>query len=347
MPYLSRIDANRTYSNHGALARELESRLSHAFGFSSQVLITAANGTAALIAGILAVAGRASSAKPLCLMPAYTFIASAAAAEQCGYRPCLVDVDPDSWALDPLSLASHPDLDRAGLVMVVAPYGRQIDQQAWQDFQERTGVPVIIDGAAMVERLMDAPDATIGKIPVAVSFHATKAFSTGEGGAVVTSDPDLLLRAAQALNFGFWQDRRASAPGFNGKMSEYHAAVGLAELDGWERKKRDYATAARTYRRGTNSPDLVLAPCLSSNYALLLTRCDRQAFATKEKLTETQIGWRCWYGGGLHTHSILSYALGDDLPVTESLANRVIGIPMSPDVRQAQIKVIMNALRAL
>jgi len=77
----------------------------------------------------------------------------------------------------------------------------------------------------------------LGSVPVVLSLHATKAFGVGEGGAVVCCDRAKLRAAHAALNFSFAGIRETSGPGFNGKMSEYHAAIGLAELDGWSVKR--------------------------------------------------------------------------------------------------------------
>ena len=118
----------------------------------------------------------------------------------------------------------------------------------WTAFRERTGVPVVIDGAASVERLEDDPRRLTGDIPVALSFHATKSFATGEGGAVVTTDPAVGRAVVETLNFGFFDRRESRVPSINGKMSEYHAAVGLAELDDWPAKRRAFGDVADRYR---------------------------------------------------------------------------------------------------
>src|SRR5438445_9304826 len=99
-PYLERIDASRIYSNFGPLVLELESRLAQRLSLPAGGVTSAANGTAALSAAILATAGRATVARPLALMPSFTFVATAVAAEQCGFRPYLLDIDPENLLLD-------------------------------------------------------------------------------------------------------------------------------------------------------------------------------------------------------------------------------------------------------
>jgi dTDP-4-amino-4,6-dideoxygalactose transaminase len=114
------LDQTRRYANDGELTKLLETRFAALFRRADAGIVTASSGTAALNGAILAAAGRASEKKPICLMSG--FIATALAAEQCGYRVHFVDIDTQTWALDAEVLAAHPLLDRTGLVVVTAPY---------------------------------------------------------------------------------------------------------------------------------------------------------------------------------------------------------------------------------
>ena len=90
---------------------------------------------------------------------------------------------------------------------------------------------------------------TLGSLPVMVSLHATKVFGVGEGGLILCRDSELLRRCGRALNFGFDGSRDALTTGFNGKMSEYHAAVGLAALDGWPQTRAAFLAVGEAYRQ--------------------------------------------------------------------------------------------------
>src|SRR5690606_3869348 len=188
LPYLRPIAAARVYTNFGPLVPEFEQRVAAELSLPVAALASASSGTAALVGGILASAGQATAARPLAVMPAYTFVATALAAEQCGYRPCLADVDPQRWMLDPGALLDHPALDQVGVVLPVAAFGAAVPQAPWQEFRDRTGIPVVIDGAASFEAACAAPWRNLGDIPVAMSFHATKSFGMGEGGCAATTD---------------------------------------------------------------------------------------------------------------------------------------------------------------
>ncbi len=348
LPYLRRIDESRIYSNWGPLVGELEARLSERLGLPSGTVTSAGSGTAALVGAIMASAGRGGPRASLALVPAFTFSATAVAVELCGYGLYLADVDPESWMLDPARLASHPALERLGVVVPVAPFGRPVRQAPWLEFRERTGVPVVIDGSASFDRVLEAPGESLGEIPVALSFHATKSLATGEGGCVVSTDAELIARVTQALNYGFRVRRESETPSLNGKMSEYHAAVGLAELDGWAAKLRGLEDAAARYRarldQAGRSVRLVTTPAVSACY--VLADCgDRQAAArVEEGLRRAAIDYRFWYGEGLHRQRQFAQASGDDLSVTDDLARRVIGLPLAPDLDERSVGRVVDAL---
>lgn len=348
-PYLQRIDATRSYTNFGPLVLEFESRLAAILGARPGAIASASTGTAALEATILAIAGRATRERPLALLPAFTFVATAVAVEACGYQPFLLDVDSDTWMLDPERLLGHPMLARAGVVVAVAPFGLAPAQAAWAGFARKTGLPVVIDAAASLEAVSGLQGACLGEVPVMLSFHATKSFGIGEGGCVACGDPHLAARITQSLNFGFREARDSRVPGINGKLSEYHAAVGLAELDGWQAKRAQFGLVHAAYARLAADAGLgdrmILAPRVAACYALFRTDDASQALGVQAALDQAGIGHRLWYGGGLHTQSRFHDAARDAMPVTGDIAPCLIGLPVAPDLTHAQVARVIAALR--
>ncbi len=145
---------------------------------------------------------RVSEQTARAIIPAFTFPATASAVQCCGFVPYLVDVDADTWLLDPERVLAHDALGRVGLVVPVAAFGRPPRQAAWRAFRDATQIPVVIDGAASFDRFVEEPQPELGEIPVAMSFHATKCFSSGEGGAVACTDTETIALTALALNLG-------------------------------------------------------------------------------------------------------------------------------------------------
>jgi dTDP-4-amino-4,6-dideoxygalactose transaminase len=349
LPYLCRIDANRIYSNHGPLSSEFEERLEGLVAPDGGAVVCANSCTAAIIGSILATAGRATAKRPYALVPAFTFVATAVAAEVCGYRLALADINSEDWMLRPEVAVDHPLLGEVGVVIPVSTFGRPAPQAPWRAFQERTGIPVVIDGAASFDRILGASESYVGEIPVAFSFHATKAFGIGEGGCVATTSEALAGSVLRALNFGFLGERNSRSASINGKLSEFHAAVGLAELDGWPSKQAAFQAVIDGYRRRLGEVGLkdrfVGAPDISLGYALFVCQDQRETSYVQEVLERRRIGTRAWYGRGLGYQSYFASAhVPGALPVTENIAPRVLGLPMAPDLTDFHIGVVANAL---
>lgn len=340
-PYLRRMDAARRYSNHGPLVRELEARLAFGFGVPGGSVIACANGTLALGAAITAArAFRPRPGRTLCLVPAYTYVATAAAAQAAGLSLHIVDVDAQSWALDPQALRSHPRLEEVAVVVPVAPYGRAPDLEAWAQFAEDTGIAVAIDGAACFEWFWAEARQVPPGLPVAVSLHATKSFGCGEGGLVVASDTDTMRAVHAALNFGFLGTRIAQTPGINGKMSEYHASVAHAELDGWAAKAATWSKVAQTWREGSSA--IHSAPKLAVCYALYQAVSPEAAAHLVSQLDQAGIDSLFWYGGGIAQHPAYADWPSDPLPNTTSLCQTLIGLPSFVDLPRDRILGILQ-----
>jgi dTDP-4-amino-4,6-dideoxygalactose transaminase len=347
-PYLHRIDEGRTYTNWGPLASELEDRLAGHFNLPPACVTSASSGTAALVGAILAVAGRAPLERPLAVVPAFTFVATPLSAEQCAFRAYLVDVDAHTWQIRREALDRHPRLHQVGLVIPVAAFGRAVPQAPWIDFQRETGIPVVIDGGASFEAICGDPGRYLGEIPVVLSFHATKSFSTAEGGCVVTANPRISPLVTQALNFGFFATRDCRAASTNGKMSEYHAAVGLAELDAWPRKRDALRRVANAYRHRLDAfglaARLVAAPAVAGCYVLFNCAHLSEAGRLLQSLAAANIESRFWYGHGLQRQPYYAGAPRDDLPVTELMAPLAIALPVAPDLPDASIDRVVAAV---
>lgn len=350
LPYLERIDESRCYSNWGPLVTELGQRVAAKLGVDAQRLVCVNSGMSALIGAVLALAGRASASKPLAVVPEFTFTATGLAAQMCGYEPVIASCDAESWSFSPRDLLQRPELLRkVGFVMPVAPFGRALPLREWEAFQEATGIPVIVDGAACFDVLVRRPQLHASVLPFVLSFHATKAFGIGEGGAVVLKDAATADRVAQALNFGFLGNRLSEVSGTNGKLPEYCAAVGLAELDGWDAKHRALLDGFDAYRAGFEACGLVHRlhgpPEISCTYVLL--RCDSAAQAgfVMDALAAAGVDSRRWYGTGLREHPAFATASFLDLHAARRLdVGSVLGLPVAPDLSREDIQRVTRAV---
>ncbi|NDV02620.1 DegT/DnrJ/EryC1/StrS family aminotransferase [Pseudoroseicyclus tamaricis] len=345
--YLARADEDRHYTNRGTLVLELEARLARLFGVNRHGVRTASSGTAALEVAILAHAGRAEERR-LALMPSFTFAATAIAAERCGYIPHFVDISPETWALDPDALLHHPRIEEAGLILSVAPFGRLPDVAALERLQAAARVPVVLDAAAGFGALADGRAQVSGAVPICLSCHATKGFSTGEGGAVLWDNAPGQARVEQAANFGFLGSRQAQMAGTNAKLSKYHAAVGLAMLDGRTERQRANAAVTAAYREAAGAAELPgclhLAPDISPAYALFEAPSPAVAARLQARLTGALVETRAWYEAGLAVQPWFQRYGADRLPVTDSLAPRLFGLPIAHDLPEEKIGLVLDLI---
>jgi dTDP-4-amino-4,6-dideoxygalactose transaminase len=344
-PYLRRIDEARWYSNHGPLLREFEARLAVYFGVLPDQIAVVANGTVALSAALIAV-GAAPGSR--CLLPSWTYVASAAAAWAANLQPHFVDVSPETWMLDPQALKHREDLPGVGAVMVVSAFGSPVDRAAWDRFTDDTGIPVVIDGAAAFDTVARMPEASPGRSPIAVSMHATKVFGIGEGGLLLSTDESIVRRFRQICNFGFWDLPPGQILGYNGKLNEYNAAVGLAMLDQWPERREQVGRLTQAYiDRLSLFADIKLLPRYGQGWASCYCNVEtsQPSSPTIRRLGELGVETRRWWQSGVHMQGAYRNFAHDALPVTESLADRVFGLPFFHDLRVDDLDHVVASLR--
>ena len=360
MPYLQRMHGAQQYSNFGPLVREMEARLLARFAPYSPVplaLTTVANATMGLELVLAALDLRPHSRV---LLPSLTFVATATAVLRAGHVPVLADVDADSWLLTPeIARRALREL-RFDAVMPVAAFGAPHPTAAWHAFQQETGIPVVVDAAsAFGSQWLEAPGGT-----VVFSLHATKSLPAGEGGFVVSTDSAMVAWVRQLSNFGINLDTGAELPvgrlariGTNAKMSEYHAAVGLASLDVWDQRaalrRQRYGelrarlddAAGEGVLRWQHTAGPVAAP------TLLCVRLPGSASRTRLEALANQrgLGLRRWYQPLLGKMlEIAPDCVNLATPNAAAIAAEMCGLPFFPGMLPTQVDAVADVLcRAL
>ena len=350
LPWLEEVDRNRWYSNGGPLVRRLEAGLVSLVGsrFPRPDLhgVAVSSGTTALALGL---AGSGMGVGQRVMLPALTFPATALAVRQVGSREVLVDVDPDSWSLTPeiaLDALRYVDVD---LVMPVAAFGRPQPIAAWDAFSEKNGIPVLIDAAAAFG------SQPVGRrTAVAFSLHATKGFGIGEGGLLMAASAKLIEWAGRTSNFGF-SGGTVRTGGGNGKLSEYHAAVGLAQLGrfaGSEERRRSVWAAYRGRLRGLDS--IQLQQATSDFLRSVLTvkvLAPGGAKRLERRMNASGVQTRRWYHPPLYAHPAFSDAPcvgphgGRHLPATAELAERLLGLPFHTLLKEEEVARVCALLQ--
>ena len=222
MPYLEKIWANKILTNGGPFHQQLENALCDYLGVNHLALFS--NGTLALVTALqaLRITGEV-------ITTPYSFVATAHSLLWNGIKPVFVDVHPDTLNLDParIEAAITP---QTTAILPVHCYGHPCDVDAIQKIADIYNLKVIYDAAhAFGVRCHCGSVLNHGDLSV-LSFHATKVFSTFEGGAIICPDAKTKHRIDHLKNFGFVDETTVVAPGINGKMSEINAAFGMLQL---------------------------------------------------------------------------------------------------------------------
>jgi dTDP-4-amino-4,6-dideoxygalactose transaminase len=181
-----------------------------------------------------------------------------------------------------------------------------------------------------------------------ISLHATKVFGVGEGGLLLSTDDALVRRFNQVCNFGVWDSPAGQILGYNGKLSEYNAAVGLAFFNKWEQRRAAFSTLTQRYVEGLASLErFATVPGYGegwvSCYCNILAESD--ALPIIERLRSLGVETRRWWQSGVHVQRAYQQFPHDPLPITEDLARRVFGLPFFHDLSDAQFERVFLSLK--
>lgn len=342
--FINEIDQTHIYSNNGPLnqrfchefASLIEERLTRP---ATPSVTTVANGTVAID---LALRASGLRERAHVMMPSYTFIATAHAVLNAGYTPYFVDVDEETLTLTPaIAEQALQDGLKPAAIVVVSPFGGPVDIPSWEIFESTTGVPVVFDMAAAVTNIR-----YVGRQPICISLHATKMLGLGEGGAVISSDSALVNRIQMMTSFGFEGGRRESVlQGGNFRVSEYAAAVGLASIRDLSRKIAVLEDRAAFYNDQLSGTDVTTQCGFGSDWIAMSMNLILPSNRVERILAQFDyrgIQWRRWWSYGCHTHSVFRSVPRSELPITERVAFRTIGVPFHEFVTNEDIKEICS-----
>lgn len=222
--YLDLSYEKKMFSNFGPNATELEIEIERYVANGRKACLVS-SGTVGLSACLIALNIRGKVA-----IPAFTFMATAAAVVNAGCTPVAVDCDVNTLEMCPKALKDELESRSIQAVLHVRSFGFCRDLSETEKLSSRFNIPLIIDSAAAFGGMNNEGE-KVGYAGTAevFSFHATKPMAVGEGG-VVLSDNELINKIKSIINFNKNMIDASSFWGMNGKMSEFHAAIGRAAL---------------------------------------------------------------------------------------------------------------------
>lgn len=347
-PYLEQIWQNKILTNGGPFHQQLEKELCDYLGVNFISLFT--NGTIALVTALqaLRVTGEV-------ITTPYSFVATAHSLLWNGIKPVFVDVAPNTLNLDPAKIEAAIT-PHTTAIMPVHCYGHLCDVDAIQKIADNYNLQVIYDAAhAFGVKDKNGSVLNYGNMSV-LSFHATKVFNTFEGGAIICPDAKTKTRIDQLKNFGFVDEVTVVAPGINGKMSELNAAFGLLQLkhiDGAIARRKEIAAIYREQLASVKGIHCLSdADTTQSNHSyfpiLVQPEYPLSRDALYQKLKEHDIYARRYFYpliSDFPMYRSMPSAQRDNLPVATDAAQKVLCLPIYPNLVDSDLARVVSILR--
>ena len=349
IPYLEKIWENKVLTNGGPFHQQLEKALCEYLGVEHIALFT--NATIALVTALqaLRITGEV-------ITTPYSFVATSQSLLWNGIKPVFVDIDPNTLNIDPATIEAAIT-PQTTAIMPVHCYGHPCDVEAIQKIADNYNLKIIYD-AAHAFGVQDAGGSVLrhGDLSV-LSFHATKVFNTFEGGAIVCPDAKTKQRIDHLKNFGHAGEITVVAPGINGKMSEFNAALGMLQL-----KYIDQALAMRkaidvAYRERLKDVKGIL--CLNdagekvANYSYfpILVQADYPISRDElnQRLKDVGINPRRYFYPLISDFPMyrgLPSAHRENLPAATVAAQQVLCLPIYPDLDMSVVDEITRFIAA-
>jgi len=283
------------------------------------------------------------------IVPSFTFAATGNSVALTGATPVFVDIEPDTFGLDPAAVEAAIT-PRTKAIMPVHLYGHPARMRELSAIAEKRGIEIYEDaaqahGASLDGRLVG----TWGRFAM-FSLYPTKNMTSGEGG-MIACDTLELVRAAKLLrNQGMEKQYENEVVGFNARMTDIHAAIGrvqLTRLAGWTAKRQQNAAVFDRELSGVATPPVAQgAVHVYHQYTIRVTD-DRDGFVRALR-EEHGVGSGVYYPIPNHRlPSLTRLARGLELPETERAAREVVSLPVHPSLTKRQLERIVTAVNTL
>ena len=336
----------------GDAVREFEEEFAQYCGVKYAIGLN--SGTDALFLGLLGLGIKEGNEV---IVPAFTYIATALAVSMCGARPVFVDVDEETYNIDPSKIETAVT-KRTKAIMPVHLYGQAADMQPIIKIAKKYNLKLVEDVAqAHGAKWKDKNDkskklGSIGDIGC-FSFYPTKNLGAfGDGGMVITNDELVYKRLIMLRDYGRKDRYEHIIKGYNSRLDSIQAIILRAKLKYLDRWNKSRQKNAQIYNEQLSNCKEAITPKVS-NYSTHVYHIYGVRVKNRDliydKLRKKGIGALIHYPIPLHlqkAYKELRYKRGD-FPVTERVASQIISLPMHPYLKKEQIKIVTDKLKGL
>ena len=326
-------------THNGPLVQRLEKELVEFLGAPNMVAMT--NGTVALQLAI-----RALDLRGEIITTPFSWIATCSAIRWEYCEPVFTDIDAATFNMDPSKIAERIT-DKTVAIMPVHTFGNPCDVRGIEAVAKEYGLRVIYDAAHALGTQVDGESVFNWGDISATSFHATKLFQTAEGGGCSSPDPIVAERLRRLRFFGHDADKNIIEDGCNGKMTEVHAAMGLAVMKHFEEILAQRERTAKLYRdRLSVDQSLSFQTVREGNvanysYMPVLFESEERLLKVVEALNQESIFPRRYFHPSLNNIEILS---NNSCPVSESIASRILCLPSYYGLGDDDVENVANII---
>ncbi len=337
--YINDIYDRSWLTNNGPLVNNLEIKLKEYLGLDHMLYLT--NGTIAIQLAI-----KALDLKGEIITTPFSYIATTSSIVWENCKPIFADVLPDTYNINP-KLIEELITENTSAIIATHVYGNPCDIESIGLIAKKHKLKVIYDGAhAFGVKYKGKSIFEYGDIST-TSFHATKLFHTVEGGAVFTKSSELLKKMAIMKNFGHYGSDRFVELGVNGKNSEFHAAMGLCNMEYIdeiiEKRKQIYQYYKKKLE-GLNFRYQSIVSELDYNFSYfpILFESQDKLIKVQEALIKYEIFPRRYFYPTLNKAEYLTTKF--DVPIAEDIANRVLCLPSYHTLTFEEIDMISRII---
>jgi len=325
-------------TNNGPVLLELEDKIKEHLDVENFLFL--GNGTIALQMAI-----KALGIKGEIITTPFSYVATTSSIVWEGCKPVFVDIDEHSFNIDVTKIEAAINEDTTA-IMATHVFGNACDIDAIQEIAEKHGLAVIYDAAhCFGTRYKGKSIFGYGDVSTA-SFHATKIFSTVEGGGIFSASSQLNTKMSYLRNFGHDGPLKFEGVGINGKNSEFHAAMGLVNLryiddilevrkTQWKFYRNMLADLPLQFLRITERSDF------NYSYFPIVFESEEILKKVEKALIDQEVYARRYFNPSLNT---LDYVEGQACPVSESVSVRVLTLPLYHTLGMDSIEMICGII---
>lgn len=345
--YLKRIWSTSWLTNDGDLVRLLEEELRQYLGIDKISLLS--NGTLAL-----QIALKALHIRGEVITTPFTFAATTNALLWEGLTPVFADIDSETYNIDPADV-ERKITNKTRAILAVHVYGNPCYVHELQKIADKHNLKIIYDAAhAFGVKYENTPITDFGDVSI-LSFHATKVFNTIEGGAIIARDQKIVEEVNLLRNHGIKSVEQIAIPGTNAKMNEFQAAMGLCNLKRIDsniyRRKMLYEAYVKELSDDRNYGfQKLISSAYNYSYMPVLLDSKKTRDTLFSELVRNGVTPRKYffplvtdfdYFKSLHVNLTRKYNLVNSVDI----ANRILCLPLFPDLKQSDLKKIVRIAR--